>query len=120
MFEIIGNFPCTLKQLLHPACCRYGNKNLYILVSGLARRLLDDDCQLAAFMSMQKIAEVVGPKQFLGYINKLTTDQKRIYDELAANRNIRAETPATQVEPFSLLRMFLQVLILLSFGPGWR
>ena len=69
---------------------RYGNKNLYILVSGLARRLLEEDTRLPAFISMQKIADVVGTKTFLSYITKLTPEQKKIYDELE-DRRTRAE-----------------------------
>ena len=65
---------------------RYGNKNLYILVSGLARQLVDEDTRLPAYLSMQKIADVVGNKTFLSYISKLTSDQKKIYDELAESR----------------------------------
>ena len=65
---------------------RYGNKNLYLLVSGLARRLVEVDTRMAAFISMQKISDVVGTKTFGSYISKLTPDQKKIYDELEENR----------------------------------
>ena len=41
---------------------RYGNKNLYLLVSGLARRLVEPDTKMAAFISMMKISDVVGAK----------------------------------------------------------
>ena len=65
---------------------RYGNKNLYILLSGLARKLLEEETRLPSFISMQKIADVVGTKTFLSYISKLTPDQKKIYDELEERR----------------------------------
>jgi hypothetical protein len=61
---------------------RYGNKNLYILVSGVARRLLRDDTRHAAFMSMQKLAEIVGPKQFQGYVDRITVEQRTLYEQL--------------------------------------
>ena len=72
---------------------RYGNKNLYILVSGLARKLLEEDTRLPSFISMQKIADVVGTKTFVSYISKLTPEQKKIYDELEERR--------TRAEPLS-------------------
>ena len=65
---------------------RYGNKNLYLLVSGLARRLLESDTRMAAFISLQKISDVVGTKTFNSYITKLTPDQKTVYDELEESR----------------------------------
>ena len=66
---------------------RYGNKNLYLLVSGLARRLPEPETRMAAFISMQKISDVVGAKTYGSYITKLTPDQKKIYDELEENRS---------------------------------
>ena len=57
---------------------RYGNKNLYLLVSGLARRLVEADTRMAAFLSMMKISDVVGTKTFSSYITKLTPDQKKV------------------------------------------
>ena len=36
----------------------------------LFRRLLEEDTRLPAFLSMQKIADVVGPKVFISYIPK--------------------------------------------------
>ena len=66
---------------------RYGNKNLYLLVSGLARRLVEPDTKMAAFISMMKISDVVGAKTFGSYISKLTPDQKKIFDELEENRS---------------------------------
>ena len=49
---------------------RYGSKNLYILVSGVARRLLSEETRREAFASMQQLADIVGPKQFHSYIDK--------------------------------------------------
>ena len=57
---------------------RYGNKNLYLLVPGLARRLVEADTRMAAFLSMMKISDVVGTKTFSSYITKLTPDQKKV------------------------------------------
>ena len=62
--------------------CRYGSRNLFVLVSGVARRLTNPETQEAAFMSMQKLADIVGPKQFQGYIDRLASDQRSIYEEL--------------------------------------
>ena len=42
---------------------------------------------MAAFISMQKISDVVGAKTFVSYISKLTPDQKKIYDELEETRS---------------------------------
>lgn len=39
-------------------------RNLFHLVSGLARKLLSEDTRLPAFMSLQRLADVVGVKQF--------------------------------------------------------
>ena len=50
------------------------------------RRLLEEDTRLPAFLSMQKIADVVGPKVFVSYISKLTAEQKKIYDDLSESR----------------------------------
>ena len=50
------------------------------------RRLLEEDTRLPAFLSMQKIADVVGPKVFISYISKLTAEQKKIYDDLSESR----------------------------------
>ena len=51
---------------------RYGSKNLYILVSGVARRLLSEETRREAFASMQQLADIVGPKQFHSYIDKVS------------------------------------------------
>ncbi len=56
------------------------------LVCGLARKLIPEETRLAAFMSLQRLADVVGVKQFQAYLSKLTGEQKRIYDELARSR----------------------------------
>ena len=53
---------------------RYGSKNLYILVSGVARRLLSEETRREAFASMQQLADIVGPKQFHSYIDKASND----------------------------------------------
>ena len=52
---------------------KFGNKNLYVLASGVARKLSEvggcvnsGSVVRAAFMSLQRIAEVVGAKQFSG------------------------------------------------------
>ena len=50
------------------------------------RRLLEEDTRLPSFLSMQKIADVVGPKVFVSYISKLTAEQKKIYDDLTESR----------------------------------
>ena len=55
-------------------------------MSGLARRLLESDTRMAAFISLQKISDVVGTKTFNSYITKLTPDQKTVYDELEESR----------------------------------
>ena len=39
-------------------------RNLFYLVSGLARKLVPEETRLPAFMSLQKLADVVGAKQF--------------------------------------------------------
>lgn len=41
-----------------------GVRNLFHLVSGLARKLVPEDTRLPAFMSLQRLADVVGVKQF--------------------------------------------------------
>ena len=71
---------------------RYGNKNLYILVSGVARRLLREETRHAAFMSLQKLAEIAGPKQFQGYVDRLTVEQRTVYEELCCNSSDAART----------------------------
>ena len=48
--------------------------------------MLEEDTRLPAFLSMQKIADVVGPKVFVSYISKLTAEQKKIYDDLSESR----------------------------------
>ena len=48
--------------------------------------MLEEDTRLPAFLSMQKIADVVGPKVFISYISKLTAEQKKIYDDLSESR----------------------------------
>ena len=53
----------------------------------ISRRLLEEDTRLPAFLSMQKIADVVGAKTFVSYISKLSPDQKKIYDELSDSRS---------------------------------
>ena len=55
-------------------------------MSGLARKLLEEDTRLPSFISMQKIADVVGTKTFGSYITKLTPEQKKIYDDLEERR----------------------------------
>ena len=40
------------------------SRNIFHLVSGLARRLVPEDTRLPAFMSLQRLADVVGVKQF--------------------------------------------------------
>ena len=49
---------------------RSGSKNVYILVSGAARRLLRAETRREAFDSMQRLADIVGPRQFHSYIDK--------------------------------------------------
>ena len=39
-------------------------RNLFYLVSGLAKKLVPEDTRLPAFMSLQRLADVVGVKQF--------------------------------------------------------
>ena len=39
-------------------------RNIFHLVSGLARKLVPEDTRLPAFMSLQRLADVVGVKQF--------------------------------------------------------
>ena len=39
-------------------------RNLFYLVSGLAKKLQPEDTRLPAFMSLQRLADVVGVKQF--------------------------------------------------------
>ena len=44
---------------------------MYLLVSGVARRLLSEETRREAFASMQQLkADIVGPKQFHSYIDK--------------------------------------------------
>jgi hypothetical protein len=42
-----------------------------------------EETRLPAFMAMQKIADVVGPKNFPGYLTKLTNEQRKIYEGLS-------------------------------------
>ena len=56
-------------------------RNIFHLVSGLARKLILEETRLPAFMSLQRLAEVVGFKQFQAYLSKLTGEQRKIYDE---------------------------------------
>jgi len=42
-----------------------------------------EETRLPAFMAMQKIADVVGPKNFPGYLAKLTNEQRKIYEGLS-------------------------------------
>ena len=59
------------------------NKSLFILVSGIAKRLQAEESRLPAFMAMQKIADSVGPKNFQIYLSKLQTEQRKIYEGLS-------------------------------------
>jgi hypothetical protein len=60
-----------------------GNKSLFVLVIGLAKRLQVEETRLPAFMAMQKIADIVGPKNFQTYLTKLPNEQRKIYEGLS-------------------------------------
>ena len=50
-------------------------RNLFYLVSGLAKKLQPEDTRLPAFMSLQRLADVVGVKQFqVSFVRISSTD----------------------------------------------
>ncbi|TRY68490.1 hypothetical protein TCAL_01388 [Tigriopus californicus] len=80
---------------------RYGNKNLFLIVSGIGRRLVDPEFQTEAFMSLEKIGEVLGPRQFHTYIDKFTAEQKKTYDQIVANRE--TAQPSLEAQPLATM-----------------
>ncbi len=65
---------------------RYGRGSLYVLVSGVSRRLLPEETRHAAFMSLQKIAETVGQAHFASYLDKIHIEERKIYEQLVFAR----------------------------------
>ena len=61
--EILISIPLLFPEDFDERYCG-PQRNLFYLVSGLAKKLVPEDTRLPAFMSLQRLADVVGVKQF--------------------------------------------------------
>ena len=91
--EILISIPCLFPEDFDDSY--RGVKNLFHLVSGLARKLVPEDTRLPAFMSLQRLADVVGVKQFQVYFSesekKMSMFTCIIYAGISKQTDRRAE-----------------------------
>lgn len=62
--ETLISIPLLFPEDFDERYCGGPQRNLFYLVSGLAKKLQPEDTRLPAFMSLQRLADVVGVKQF--------------------------------------------------------
>ena len=67
-----------------------------------------EETRLPAFMAMQKIADVVGPKNFPGYLAKLTNEQRKIYEGLSEESPINVLVPIVSKKKLFDIYYFLR------------